>query len=378
MGIKTPLYQSTIQLRFIFILHVFISESAKKQLHFLSCLTYCPIDYHFTMSNFLSMMRVTLFGARNKSEFNPARDIPSLKDKVIVVTGGASGLGEATVAELLRHDPARIYIADLPRPAEDVAALIASHATPADADADADADTDETATEIKFLDLDLGSFESVQRAAATLAGERIDILVLNAGIMPVKPRMTAEGYEAAFGVNYLGHALLARLLVPVLLKTVEIQPDVRIVIVSSEGHAMAPKGGIDFDQIKTACEGMSFTKRYGQSKVASIGLAKELGERYPSLKVAAVHPGRISTNMGKALQEESYLIRLLKPLESLICVTPEVGVENHLWAATSPDVVSGKYYLPVGIVDDATIMNKDVGLSKKLWDWTETELKDRL
>ncbi|KAK3357569.1 hypothetical protein B0T25DRAFT_450288 [Lasiosphaeria hispida] len=319
------------------------------------------------MSSFLSMVRVTLFGHRNKGTFDPARDIPSLADKVIVVTGGASGLGEAAVREFLQHNPARIYIADLPRPAEDVAALIASHAVPADG-----------TTEIKFVELDLGSFESIQRAAATFAAERIDILVLNAGIMPVKPRMTAEGYEAAFGVNYLGHALLARLLVPVLLKTVEIQPDVRVVIVSSEGHAMAPKGGIVFDQVKTACGGMSFTKRYGQSKVASIGLAKELAERYPLLKVAAVHPGRISTNMGKGLAAEFWLIKLTAPIEPFVCVTIEEGVKNHLWAATSPDVVSGKYYLPVGIADDATIMNKDVGLSKKLWDWTENELKDRL
>ncbi len=63
--------------------------------------------------------------------------------------------------------------------------------------------------------------------------------------------MTAEAYQIHFGINYLGHALLSRLLVPTMLRTIQQQPDVRIVIVSSEGHVIAPKGGIDFNKLKT-------------------------------------------------------------------------------------------------------------------------------
>lgn len=57
-----------------------------------------------------------------------------------------------------------------------------------------------------------------------------------------------------------------------------------------------------------------------------------------------------------------------------MCVPVHVGVKNHLWAATSPEVVSGKYYEPVGIPDKESVAAKDEALSRKLWEWTENEM----
>ena len=48
---------------------------------------------------------------------------------------------------------------------------------------------------------------------------------------------------------------------------------------------------------------------------------------------------------------------------------------NHLWAATSSDVVSGSYYEPVGVPGKESALAKDEGLSGKLWDWTEQQLE---
>ncbi len=63
------------------------------------------------------------------------------------------------------------------------------------------------------------------------------------------------GYEITFGINFLGHALLTKLLNPILLSTAS-QPgaDVRIVVVSSEGHALAPREGIVFEKLKSSCD----------------------------------------------------------------------------------------------------------------------------
>lgn len=79
--------------------------------------------------------------------------------------------------------------------------------------------------------------------------------------------------------------------------------------------------------------------------------------------------------MAESLRKESLLTRLTLPLAPLVCVSVPVGVKNHLWAATSPDVVSGKYYEPVGVPDKETLVVKDTLLSSRLWDWTEEELK---
>ncbi|KAK5664036.1 hypothetical protein OQA88_250 [Cercophora sp. LCS_1] len=330
------------------------------------------------MSALLSMAKVTLLGSENASRstktptFLPSRDIPLLTDRVILITGAAGDLGRQTAIELFRHGkPAHIYVADLPRPDGGAAALDAIRAEVPDDIKDA--------VKLTFLDLDLGSFESIQKCVQTFKeGEkRLDVLICNAGIMPVRTGLTKDGYELVFGVNYLGHALLTRLLLPVMSETVGTgQSDVRVVFVASEGHAMAPKGGVVFDGLRTECKGLSHYKRYGQSKIALIALAKELARECPAIKVAAIHPGRISTGLALDLAENSKLVKYMGPFMTWVTTTVELGARNQVWAATSPDVVSGEYYVPVGIVDKKTLVEKDKTLSTRLWEWTEKELKD--
>jgi retinol dehydrogenase-12 len=80
--------------------------------------------------------------------------------------------------------------------------------------------------------------------------------------------------------------------------------------------------------------------------------------------------------MAKKLGEESLLVRLTIPITApLICVPVTVGILNHLWAATSSKVVSGTYYEPVGVPGKESALAKDRQLSRKLWEWTENELK---
>ncbi|KAI0142832.1 NAD(P)-binding protein [Xylariaceae sp. FL1272] len=325
------------------------------------------------------MLRVTLFGSRNTASkgpvFEPQRDIPSLADKVVFITGAAGDLGRQTAVELARYGrPARIYIADLPLEPSSQAALI--NRVTQEAYGDDDGNTS-TRTAVHFLDLDLTSFSSVRACAAELLSreDRLDVLILNAGVIRVPPLLTSQGYELHFGLNYLGHALLTRLLIPTLQHTAQSGgKDVRIVVVSSEGHAVAPEEGIRYASLKTACSEMSYAQRYGQSKLALIGLMRELANRYPEIKSAAVHPGRILTGMAASLRKESILARVTAPIAPLVCVPVTIGIRNHLWAATSPDVVSGTYYEPVGIAAKTSQAAEDTDMPSKLWEWTSNEL----
>lgn len=79
--------------------------------------------------------------------------------------------------------------------------------------------------------------------------------------------------------------------------------------------------------------------------------------------------------MGVGLSKESLLVRSLAPIARFICVPVSVGIRNHLWAATSPDVVSGTYYEPVGVPGKESAMARDEALAKRLWEWTENEVK---
>ncbi|KAI1183406.1 NAD(P)-binding protein [Nemania serpens] len=342
------------------------------------------------------MLRVTLFGSSNKASsdgksFKPQHDIPSLTGKVILITGAAGDLGRQTAIELARYGrPSKIYIADLPREDSAKAALIDRVINEA---YDGREDDLSTRSVVRFIDLDLTSFSSVRACAAEFLSneDRPDILVLNAGVIRVPVLTTTEGYELHFGLNYLGHALLARLLVPRLQQTAQAvgddakspqasppsNQDVRIVVISSEGHAIAPKEGIRSNSLKTSCSDMSYAQRYGQSKLALIGLMRGLASRYPGIKTAAVHPGRILTGMAESLRKESLLARVTTPIAPLVCVPVIVGIQNHLWAATSRDMVSGTYYEPVGVPANPSKAAQDEKMPDVLWEWTSKELQGR-
>jgi NAD(P)-dependent dehydrogenase (short-subunit alcohol dehydrogenase family) len=226
--------------------------------------------------------------------------------------------------------------------------------------------------------LDLASFDSVKHAARTVLADsnRLDVLMENAGIMAAPPALTKEGYELQFGTNHVGHALLARLLMPLLLKTAATPgADVRVVVLSSMGVTLAPAGGIQFDKLKTKCEEMSSWVRYGQSKVANALFARQLAKEHRELTVAAVHPGGVNTNLGHFMKEQSALLNRLYSLASLVLATVETGARNQLWASVANDVVSGEYYVPIGVRNKGPATIRDDVLAKKLWNWTEEELK---
>ena len=293
-------------------------------------------------------------GVRN---FDVEKDVPDLSGKVCLVTGGNSGLGKQTVLDLAKHSPAEIILtarsADKARSAIDEIQQFVPTAR------------------ITFLQLDLNSLASVQQAAKTVlaSNHKIDILILNAGIMCTPPGLTADGYETQFGTNHLSHALLAKLLLPLL----QAAPSPRVVVLSSDMQSQAPSSGIEFATLNTTQEKMSTVQRYGQSKLANILFARALAQQYPNLTVASVHPGVFRTNLQTSMKENSTLIRIAAKVAGGLMPDASKGTRNQLWAATAQEVKSGEYYLPVGVGGKGSKAARDDALAKKLWEWTEKE-----
>jgi len=95
---------------------------------------------------------------------------------------------------------------------------------------------------IRILELDLGSFASITKAAAELNSnaKRLDVLMLNAGVAFQPAGLSQEGYEVHVGTNHVGHVLLTKLLMPKLLETAEMEgSDVRVVVTTSAGECGA-------------------------------------------------------------------------------------------------------------------------------------------
>lgn len=296
------------------------------------------------------------------------KDIPSLKGKVIIVTGANSGLGKQSVLDLARHDPKEIWLT--------------ARSTAKAESAISDIKKEVPNANIKPLPMDLSSFESVKAAARTFinASDRLDILILNAGCLATPPELTKDGYEMQFGTNHMGHALFTKLLTPILDKTVaEPNSDVRVVVVSSARVASPPEGGIQFDTLKTTQADIDGMVRYGQSKLANTLYARELARVHPNWTVISLHPGVANTNISHHMMDGKWYGKVMTILAAIFLTSIEETTLNQLWAATAPkeQIKTGEMYWPVGDLTGGKRgpYVKDDAMAKKLWDWTEKELE---
>lgn len=305
---------------------------------------------------------------KSSVSFNPDKDIPDLSGKVILVTGGNSGLGLETVLRLAEHSPAHIYLGARSEEKARLAIKEVQEKVP-------------NAPPITFLQLDLASLASTQAAAATFraSSDRLDILVNNAGIMAMPEGLTEDGYEIQLGTNHLGHALFTKLLLPTLKATAAATSpsDVRVLFLSSVGEALAPKDSYHLDKAKTTMPHLGTWTRYGQSKLANVHYSAALAKRHPDIKFISVHPGIVKTNLGYTFMNSygSLMFRVITFVADMFAVSVEKGALNQLWAATSRDVESGVFYHPVGVTGKGSALSNDEAVREQLWEWTEKELE---
>ncbi|KAF2800200.1 NAD(P)-binding protein [Melanomma pulvis-pyrius CBS 109.77] len=304
-------------------------------------------------------------------DFNPEKDIPSLKGKVIFVTGGTAGIGASSVTLLAAHSPLHIYFSG--RNATAGSALISN------------LQAAHPSVGLTFVPMDLTSLASVKSALKKhFTHTRLDILICNAGIMAQQPSLSTDGYEIQFAVNHLGNAMVTSHLLPTLLATAA-QPgtDVRVVNITSLGYAMRPSSGISFAELDAHSNMnrvfMGPWMRYGHSKVANILSATELARRHPQITAVSVHPGVVRTDL---VHSQTFLNRVfiysMNWLMGIKFMEPEQGAWNTVWcaaAAKKEELKNGGFYIPVGEEKSKDLEKDKVAASKelagKLWEWTE-------
>ncbi|HEX3962351.1 MAG TPA: SDR family oxidoreductase [Trebonia sp.] len=263
--------------------------------------------------------------------------VPGQAGRLFVVTGANSGLGREA-ARRLAGAGAHVVLA------------VRTQAKGEQARAAILAEFPQAAIEVRRLDLaDLGSVKEF--AEGLIAdGTPLDVLLSNAGVMTPPSRLTtADGFELQFGTNFLGHFALTLRLLPLLLAAAA----PRVVTVSS----MAARfGTIQFDDLQRE-HGYRPMSAYGQSKLADLLLAQQLAhvaiERGWNLMSNAAHPGYTRTNLldaGAALRQPGRRRTLLHTLGKIPHPAQSVqsGTEPLLYAAASPDAVTGGYYGPKG------------------------------
>lgn len=202
-------------------------------------------------------------------------------------------------------------------------------------------------------------------AAIKREGIQLDAIICNAGIMALPKLEKAHGYELQFFTNHIGHFILVTGLLEQLTETG------RVVMLSSAAHTMAPKEGIQFDNLDGA-KGYGAWPNYGQSKFANLLFAKELARRFMGTKKTAnaVHPGVIRTNLGRHMNPVmNFLFGVVGPL---FLKTVEQGAATEVFAATHPSLaqVSGQYFADCNVARSRAD-GDDAALAKRLWEVSE-------
>ncbi|MFT4799910.1 MAG: NAD(P)-dependent dehydrogenase (short-subunit alcohol dehydrogenase family) [Candidatus Azotimanducaceae bacterium] len=269
-----------------------------------------------------------------------------MKDKIVLITGGNSGIGKVTATDLAKRG-AKVFIACRDS-AKTQAALVEINAV--------------AAVPVENLPVELGSLTSVRKLIDLCQSkfDQLDVLINNAGVFPMKKQLTEDGFEMQFGVNHLSHFLLTQGLLENLKKC----DHARVITVSSKLHK---SGVIDFDSFKGEKSYNSQTA-YGQSKLANVLFAVELAKRLKGTGVTsnALHPGAVRTDIVRDLPW------IVRKVIYLMFIGVEKGAQTNIKLATDESLtsVTGKYFDQTKL-DECSPLADDTELRERLW--TESE-----
>jgi NAD(P)-dependent dehydrogenase (short-subunit alcohol dehydrogenase family) len=215
-----------------------------------------------------------------------------LSGRVALVVGGAMGIG-FEVSRALANAGCRV--------------LMVNRKEEQGSDALATIKAESPGAEVEWHECDMGDLAQVREVFTKLARgegglERLDYLVLSAGINTNEFGLDRDGIDRHFGVNFLGQFYVVNLLWPVLRKTAKMgggsKP--RVVFEASEMHRTAP-GNVHFASLEEINdESLGPTERYGRTKLAMIlfakyGLAERvIKENEDDILAVSVHPGAVS------------------------------------------------------------------------------------
>jgi NAD(P)-dependent dehydrogenase (short-subunit alcohol dehydrogenase family) len=263
---------------------------------------------------------MTAFGKRSTAE-EVSLGI-DLRGRHALVTGANTGIGlETTRVLALRGASVTLACRNTARAEAARASLLDAH--PGEI----------TPDQLDIAALDLASLESVRRSAAEwlAIGRPLHLLVNNAGIMIPDRRETADGFEAHFGTNHLGHFLLTRLL----LERIRASAPARIVNVSSDAQRFA--------SLTRELTDLSWTERrfsgwrsYGDSKLMNVLFSNELDRRFAAEGIVsnALHPGIVRTELGR---DQSLWMKVFGLALLPITKSPAEGAATSILLATSPE-----------------------------------------
>ena len=259
--------------------------------------------------------------------------IDGLKDKVVIVTGGAHGIGKAYCTGFAKAG-ARVVIADIDKPGADRAAGDIAHTIGVGAIHE---------SSLQALHVDVSAETSAQNMAARALERfgRIDVLINNAAVFSVVPMnrgriesIDPEEWDRLMAVNLRGLFFCCRAVLPSMRK----QKSGKIINIASGTVFAGAPGRIHYVTSKAATIGFTRT------------LARDVGD--DNLNVNCLAPGN-------TLSEENPTEQMVKFRES------SVGLRSLKRIQMPQDVVGAMLFLASPLSDFMTgqTVNVDGGIS---------------
>jgi NAD(P)-dependent dehydrogenase (short-subunit alcohol dehydrogenase family) len=274
-----------------------------------------------------------------------------MQAKVVVVTGGTSGIGRVA-AERLASMGARLVLVARDRARAEATLERLRARGPG------------VSHRAHYADLAL--IGDTRRVAAEIAAAepRVDVLINNAGAMFGRRQVTPDGLERTLALNHLSYFLLTH----GLRERLNAAAPARVVNTASGAHRRAR---LDFNDLQSA-RGYRGYMVYSRSKLCNILYTRELARRWAGTGVTAnsLHPGFVATRFGDASGGFfSYVVRASKKVFAL---SSEKGAETLVFLASSPEIatISGGYFYQCHLATPSRAAQDDAA-ARRLWAETE-------
>lgn len=306
-----------------------------------------------------------------------------MRDRVVIVTGGNSGVGFATALKLSQMN-ATVVLACRDSTKCNAAALEiqkeTGHQSP-----------------VLAMQLDLGSFKSVRTFVSMFLSQfdRLDLLLNNAGFAQARNgQLTEEGYEIGLGSMHFGHFLLTSLLKNVLTQASRSAP-ARVVNVASFGSQVSSLYRADFhsslfdgdgegdlrgEYIDSGSMGM-----YVRAKLANVLFTRELVKRWgadSNVVACSMHVGAVATNVWVTADMSYIANKAIHIWSGLFFRSPEQGSRTIMQCVLGEvSQVQGRYLNGMGKVvpeQSMSVSSRDDQLSARLWDVSEGVIKKNM
>lgn len=233
-----------------------------------------------------------------------------LKDKVVVITGASSGIGEATAMRLAADGAKLVLMARREERLQELAQkLMDQH------------QTDSMVVKLDVTDRNavLEAFEEVKKNYG-----RIDVLINNAGLMPVSflDKLKIDEWDRMIDVNLKGLLYCIAGALPVM----KAQQSGHIVNISSVAGRRVGPGFAVYNATKFAVTALSEAMRMELTPTMNI-------------KVTVIEPGAVATELTQTITDKDILDSFSKFANNLVPLEADDIARSIHYAVSQPDEV---------------------------------------